>query len=62
MNEARDHILQRLRAQAPANMQADPPAQSLGLRTREQCITCFSERMQAVRGEVHRIKRHAWTD
>ncbi len=62
MNEARDHILQRLRAQAPANMQADPPAQSLGLRTREQCITRFSERMQAVRGEVHRIKRHAWTD
>ena len=61
MNEARTRILARLRANRP-----DPtpsPARyrkPLGL-DREARIDLFTRRMQAVRGEVHRIDRGAAT-
>lgn len=62
MNETRERILARLRAQTVAGMQAPPQPQETELRTREQCIARFAERMQAVRGEVHRMRKNAWID
>jgi len=62
MSEARNRILHRLRANRPAA--APTPAvyqKPLGW-DREQCIASFTERMQAVRGEVHRVGRGHWVD
>ena len=62
MNDARDRILGRLRSN---RVQAAPePAayrKPLGW-DREQRIARFTERMQAVRGEVHRVARAHWVD
>ena len=62
MSETRDRILKRLRAnrplQAPAAATYSKP---LGW-TREQCIASFTERMQAVRGEVHLVGRNDWVE
>ena len=62
MSETREKILDRLRANrlhtAPAPLVYQKP---LGW-DREQCIASFSERMQAVRGEVHRIGRNDWVN
>lgn len=62
MNDSRDRILTRLRANRMTP--AAPPARytkPLGW-DREQRITEFSERMTAVRGEVHRVGRDAWVE
>ena len=62
MSDAREKILGRLRSNRP---QAVPQPQAyrkpLGWN-REQCIASFSERMQAVRGEVRRVARDQWVD
>ncbi len=60
MNEARARILARLRRQGPRPAPAadDPvPPPSCDL---EACVARFSERMQAVRGEVHRLRDRDW--
>jgi L-lactate dehydrogenase complex protein LldG len=60
MSDARDRILERLRANRPHSVPTPAAyAKSLGW-DREQRIAHFSERMQAVRGEVHRVARSDW--
>lgn len=62
MNETRESILGRLRANRP---QATPTPGVYQKRLdwdREQCIASFTERMQAVRGEVYRVARGHWVD
>ena len=62
MSDAREKILGRLRGNRPqAVAQAQVYRKPLGW-DREQCIASFSERMQAVRGEVHRVARDQWVD
>lgn len=62
MNELRDNILGRLRANRPRTASAPPIyAKPLGWNL-ERRITEFTARMQAVRGEVHRVERDAWVD
>jgi L-lactate dehydrogenase complex protein LldG len=62
MNESRDRILARLRAQRPP-AQPSPAVYRKALGwDREQRIAAFTARMQAVRGEVHRVAREAWVD
>jgi len=62
MSEARDRILQRLRANRPIG--AEPPARfEKPLNwSQEERIERFTERMRAVRGEVHRVKRADWVN
>lgn len=60
MSESRDRILDRLRANRPHAAPAPAVYQKLLGWDREQCIASFSERMQAVRGEVHRVGRDDW--
>lgn len=62
MSEARERILARLRAQRPPE-QPKPPVyrKSLGW-DRERRVAEFTTRMQAVRGEVHRVARDGWVD
>ena len=62
MSEARDRILDRLRANRPHEVSVPLVYQKPLGWDREQCIASFSERMQAVRGEVHRIGRNDWVD
>ncbi|MDJ0739546.1 MAG: lactate utilization protein [Gammaproteobacteria bacterium] len=62
MSEARERILKRLRANRPAASPAPDAYQKPLGWDRERRIAAFSERMQAVRGEVHRVARDAWTD
>jgi len=62
MSEARDRILDRLRANRPHEVSVPLVYQKPLGWDREQCIASFSERMQAVRGEVHRIGRIDWVD
>ena len=62
MNEARDNILARLRERsAPASPPAElyRPAHDWN---REQRIERLTERMQAVRTEVHRLEDRNWID
>ena len=60
MNEARERILGRLRANRPQSV-AEPETYRKALHwDREQRIASFVERMQAVRGEVHRVPRDSW--
>jgi hypothetical protein len=62
MNESRDRILARLRAQRPP-AQPSPAVYRKALGwDHEQRIAAFTARMQAVRGEVHRVAREAWVD
>jgi L-lactate dehydrogenase complex protein LldG len=62
MSEVRRNILARLRANRPQQA-ASPPvyAKPLGWG-RERRIEEFTARMQAVRGEVHRVGRDTWVD
>lgn len=62
MSEARDRILSRLRTNRPHTVPAPDVYRKPLNWDREQCITSFTERMQAVRGEVHRVDRNAWID
>ncbi|MCB1722650.1 MAG: lactate utilization protein [Gammaproteobacteria bacterium] len=60
MSDSRQRILDRLRANRPTDVPTPMVyAKALGW-DRERCIAAFSERMQAVRGEVHRMQRDAW--
>ncbi len=60
MSSARDNILGRLRANRPHAIPTPPVyAKPLGW-DRERCITEFMTRMQAVRGETHRVARDDW--
>jgi L-lactate dehydrogenase complex protein LldG len=60
MAEARDRILARLRATRTASAPAPQPyRKALGWDI-EQRVSAFTERMQAVRGEVHRLERSTW--
>ncbi len=62
MSEARKNILQRLRDNRPPVLSA-PPAYRKPLGwDRERRIDEFTLRMQAVRGEVHRVARDQWID
>ena len=62
MNEARNRILERLRANRPRGVSMPPVyAKPLGWN-RERRIEEFTARMQAVRGEVHRVGRDRWVD
>ena len=62
MSETRTRILERLRANRPAAA-ATPAAYSKPLGwDRTQRIAAFSERMQAVRGEVHQVACDGWVD
>lgn len=62
MSETRTRILERLRANRPTAAAA-PPTYSKPLGwDREQRIAAFTERMQAVRGEVHQVARDDWMD
>ncbi len=62
MSDARENILGRLRNNRPqAVAQPQPYRKPLGWG-RERCIAEFSERMQSVRGEVHRVDRAHWVD
>ena len=60
MSETRDRILDRLRANRPHEVPVPPVYQKPLGWDREQCIAGFSERMHAVRGEVHRIGHNDW--
>ena len=62
MSEARDRILDRLRANRPHRVPAPPVYHKPLGWDREQCIASFKERMQAVRGEVHRVGRNDWVN
>lgn len=60
MSDSRERILARLRTER--HQAADEPqaySKPLGW-DRERCIAEFTKRMQAVRGEVHRIGQDAW--
>lgn len=60
MSSARDNILGRLRANRPHAVPAPPVyAKPLGW-DRERCITEFMTRMEAVRGETHRVAHDDW--
>ena len=62
MNETRNRILERLRANRPRGVSMPPVyAKPLGWN-RERRIEEFTARMQAVRGEVHRVGRDRWVD
>lgn len=62
MSETRDRILSRLRTNRPHTVPAPDVYRKPLNWDREQCIASFTERMQAVRGEVHRVDRNAWID
>jgi L-lactate dehydrogenase complex protein LldG len=62
MSEARQNILERLRANRPAAVQAPAAYQKPLGWDREQRIASFIERMQAVHGEVHRVGDGDWMD
>jgi L-lactate dehydrogenase complex protein LldG len=62
MSEVRNDILARLRANRPQTTSSPPTyTKPLGW-DRERLIDEFITRMQAVRGEVHRIGRDAWVN
>ena len=62
MNETRDRILERLRANRPQGVPTPPVyAKPLGW-DRERRIEEFTARMQAVRGEVYRVEKDRWVD
>jgi L-lactate dehydrogenase complex protein LldG len=57
VSEARDRILERLRSNRPTAAPAPEVYQKPLGWDLEQRIAAFTERMQAVRGEVHRVAR-----
>ena len=62
MSEARARILGRLRANRPHSTPAPEPYAKALNWDRQQCVDAFIDRMQAVRGEVHRVRRDSWVD
>ncbi len=62
MSESRDSILRRLRAKRPQTLPPPPVYRHPRGWNRERRIGEFTERMQAVRGEVHRLGRDQWVD
>ncbi len=62
MSEARESILRRLRANRPKTLPPPPVYRQPRGWDRERRIGEFTERMQAVRGEVHRLGREQWVD
>lgn len=62
MSEARNRILDRLSANRPHAVPTPQVFQKPLGWDHEQCIASFTERMQAVRGEVHRVGRNDWVD
>ncbi len=62
MSDARANILRRLRANRPQSAAAPPVYSKSHGWDREQCIEEFSQRMRAVRGEVHRLGRDQWVE
>ena len=62
MNEARENILARLRANRLRPLPTPPVYRKPLGWDREQRIAQFTERMQAVRAEVHRVGRNDWVD
>ncbi len=62
MTEARERILERLRAQRTETVMAPARYRKPMDWDREQQIAMFTERMSAVRGEVHRLSRKHWVD
>jgi L-lactate dehydrogenase complex protein LldG len=62
MSESRDSILRRLRANRPQTLPPPPVYRHPRGWNRERRIGEFTERMQAVRGEVHRLGRDQWVD
>ena len=62
MSESRERILGRLRANRPHPAPSPPVYRKPLGWDRERRIAGFTERMQAVRGEVHRVARDHWVD
>jgi L-lactate dehydrogenase complex protein LldG len=62
MDEARERILGRLRANRPPASTAPPTYRKPLGWDRATRIAMFTERMQAVRGEVHRLSDGDWVD
>jgi L-lactate dehydrogenase complex protein LldG len=62
VSDARDNILNRLHANRPQAVPAPTRYTKPFGWDRERRIAEFSARMQAVRGEVHRVARNAWVD
>jgi len=62
VSDARDNILSRLRANRPQAVPTPPRYTKLFGWDRERRIGEFEARMQAVRGEVHRVAKDAWVD
>ena len=62
MNEARERILGRLRANRPPSVPVPEVYRKPLSWDREQRVASFIERMHAVRGEVHRVARNGWVD
>jgi len=62
MNESRDKILGRLRANRPQAAPAPLTYRKSLDWDHQRRITEFTSRMQAVRGEVHRLGRDEWID
>lgn len=62
MDEARDRILQRLRSNRPRPA-AQPGVYGKALGwDRERRVQVFTDRLRAVRGEVHRVAGDGWID
>lgn len=60
MNETRQAILQRLRRTRLSSSEADRVSKPPADQDIDRLIARFSERQQAVRGEVHRMPRGQW--
>ena len=62
MSDARERILGRLRANRPTSIDPTPVYRKPLGWDRERRIATFTERMRAVRGEVHRMAPDEWVD
>lgn len=62
MSDSRERILARLRTNRPHELPPPPVYRKALDWDREQRIAAFTARMQAVRGEVHRMPRGDWVD
>lgn len=60
MSDARQRILDRLRANRPQSVQPPSSYEKILNWDNTQRVAAFVERMSAVRGEVHRLQRDEW--
>ena len=60
MSDARRRILDRLRANRPRSVQPPSAYEKTLNWDKKQRVAAFSERMRAVRGEVHQLARDEW--